>query len=99
MDPNAFESKQWLGGNGDDDLPVSAFVPNCSSVRGRSLVQRNSGFDECSKMSSVKLLSDFNQLLLIRLDDEKSIFDSLVGCALAVRSNGNHPSVWLEDIP
>jgi hypothetical protein len=31
-------------------------------------------------MSSVKLLGDFNQLLLIRLDDEKSIFHSLIGC-------------------
>jgi hypothetical protein len=49
-----------LGGNGDNDLSVSTFVRDCSTVRGRSLVQRNGGLDECSKMSSVKLLSDFN---------------------------------------
>lgn len=49
-----------LGGNGDDDLPVSAFVADCSTVRGRSLVQRNGGFDECSKMSRVKLPGDFD---------------------------------------
>ena len=80
-------------------LPVSAFVPDCSTVRGRSLVQRNGGFDECSKKSSVNLLSDFNELLLIRLDDEESIFHSLVGCAFAVRSNGDHASTGLEDTP
>jgi hypothetical protein len=54
---------------GDDDLPASAFVPECPTVRGRSLVQCDDGFDECSKMSGVKLLSDFNQLLLIRLHE------------------------------
>src|SRR5262245_41214492 len=63
-----------LGRNGDDDLSVSAIVPDCSTVSVRSLVQRNGGFDECSEISSVKLFSDFNQLLLIRLDDEESIF-------------------------
>ena len=50
-------------------------------------------------MSSVKLLSDFNQLLLIRLDDEESAFHSLVGCAFAVRRNGDHASTWPEETP
>jgi len=49
-----------LRGNGDDDLSVSAFVRDRSTVRGGSLNQGNGGFDECSKVSSVKLLCDFN---------------------------------------
>ena len=53
-------SKQGLCCNVDDDLSISAFLADCSTVRGRSLAQRNGGFDECSKTSSVKLLSDFN---------------------------------------
>jgi hypothetical protein len=64
-----------------------------------AFVQRNGGFDEGPKTSSVKLLSDFNWLFLIRLDNEESIFHSLVGCAFAVRSNGDHASSWLEDTP
>jgi hypothetical protein len=88
-----------LGSNGDHDLPVSAFVPEFATVRGRSLVQKNGGFDECSERSSVKLPGDFNQLLLIRLDNEVSVFYSLVGCAFALRGNGDHASTWLEDTP
>ena len=88
-----------LGGNGDDDLSVSAFAPDCSTVGGRSLVQRKGSFDECSEMSSVELPGDFDELLLIGLDDEVSIFYSLVGCAFAVRGNGDHASTWLEDTP
>jgi hypothetical protein len=55
--PKRVSSKQWLGGNGDDDLSVSAFVRDRSTVRGGSLIQGNGGFDECSKVSSVKLLA------------------------------------------
>jgi hypothetical protein len=40
-----------LRGNGDDDLSVSAFVRDRSTVRGGSLIQGNGGFDECSKVS------------------------------------------------
>src|SRR5262245_53808806 len=49
-----------LRGNGDDDFALSAFVRDRSTVRGGSLLQGNDGFDECSKVPSVKLLCDFN---------------------------------------
>lgn len=48
------------GGNGDHDLPVSALILHRSAVCGRSLVQGKGGFDECAKMSCVKLLADLN---------------------------------------
>ena len=78
-----------------NDPPVPALVPECFTVRGRSLVQRKDGFDECSSLSSIKLRRDFNQLLLIRLDNEESFFHSLIGGTCAVRSNRDHFLIML----
>src|SRR5262249_38791299 len=83
----------------NDQLPAATPLSHFSRISCGGLSEQEHSIHDRMETTRLQQVSNLSQLFTIGFNDKKRLFHAVVGSCLAIRGDGDHPSVRLEYTP